>query len=340
MRIDKELIGQRIIIRNYEKSDLNFLTDMWFDEENGKYMSDPTAEYVDEVYQKALDTLGESKYGYYLLIALADTMESIGSFCIFPDEDKKVYDIGYCIHRNYWRSGYGSEAVSLVLDWLSEQGANKVTAEVAVENAASNALLQKFGFAVEKKTEFKKYNMDVRFDSYIYAKTLARTDNVIIRKAIPGDEQVLAYIQTESWKAAFAGILSPEELVRCTNLQKAEQMYHGVLRREGCNMAIELVNDHPHCIAAWGTNRCDLGNAVGELICIHSLQNNWAKGYGSAMMEFVLAQLQQANYESVILWVFEENTRARKFYEKHGFELTEQKKLANGISELMYMKNF
>lgn len=159
-----------------------------------------------------------------------------------------------------------------------------------------------------------------------------------IRKAVSGDEQVLAYIQTESWKAAFAGILSPEELVRCTNLEKAEQMYHIVLRREGCNMAIEFVDDQPHCIAAWGQNRCDLGDTVGELICIHSLQNNWAKGYGSAMMEYVLAQLKQAQYESVILWVFEANTRARKFYEKHGFELTEQKKLANGIAELMYMK--
>lgn len=163
-------------------------------------------------------------------------------------------------------------------------------------------------------------------------------DKVSIRKAVPGDEQVLAYIQTESWKAAFADILSTEELVRCTNLQRAKQMYHNVLRREGCNTAIELVDDHPHCIAAWGTNRCDLGDTVGELICIHSLQNNWAKGYGSAMMEYVLAQLQQANYESVILWVFEENIRARKFYEKHGFTLTEQKKLANGIAEVMYIK--
>ena len=162
--------------------------------------------------------------------------------------------------------------------------------------------------------------------------------NVIIRKAMPGDEQVLAYIQTESWKSAFAGILSPEELVRCTNLEKAEQMYRSILSREGCNMAIEFVADQPHCIAAWGKNRCDLGDVVGELICIHSLQNNWAKGYGSAMMEYVLAQLQKANYESVILWVFEANTRARKFYEKHGFELTEKKKMANGIVELMYMK--
>ena len=165
-------------------------------------------------------------------------------------------------------------------------------------------------------------------------------DDVIIRKAIPGDEQVLAYIQTESWKAAFAGILSPEELDLCTDLQKAEQMYHNVLRREECNMAIEFVNDCPHCIAAWGKNRCDLGDAVGELICIHSLKNNWAKGYGSTMMEYVLAQLQQAQYESVTLWVFEANNRARKFYEKHGFELTEQKKLANGIAELMYIKKF
>ena len=163
--------------------------------------------------------------------------------------------------------------------------------------------------------------------------------NVKIRKAEPGDEKILAHIQTESWKAAFAGILSPEELVRCTNMEKAEQMYHSVLRREGCNMAVELVNDQPHCIAAWGTNRCDLGDAVGELICIHSLKNGWGKGYGSAMMEYVLARFKQEGYKFVILWVFEANTRARKFYEKHGFELTEQKKMANGIAELMYKKN-
>lgn len=164
-------------------------------------------------------------------------------------------------------------------------------------------------------------------------------DKVMIRKAIPGDEQVLAYIQTESWKAAFAGILSPEELDRCTDLQNAEQMYRSILIRETCNIAIEFVDGRPHCIAAWGKNRCGLGDAVGELICIHSLQNNWAKGYGSAMMEYVLAQLQREPYESVILWVFEDNKRARRFYEKHGFALTEQKKLANGIAELMYKKS-
>ena len=103
-------------------------------------------------------------------------------------------------------------------------------------------------------------------------------------------------------------------------------------------MAISFTEDTPHCIAAWGKNRCDLGDAVGELICIHSLQDGWGKGYGSEMMKYVLNDLRQAQYKSVILWVFEANTRARRFYEKHGFKLTEQTKSFNGVTEVMYEK--
>ncbi|MBO5270525.1 MAG: GNAT family N-acetyltransferase [Clostridia bacterium] len=172
MKVTQSLYGKRICLRNYAESDLPFLTDMWFDAENGKYLSDPTREYVDETFQNALDTLGESQYGYYLVIELLDTKERIGSACMFPDEDKKVYDIGYCIHKSKWKQGYGGEALALMLEWLKENGASKVTAEVAAENLPSNMLLRKFGFEVEKITEFKKYNMDVRFDSYIYAKSL------------------------------------------------------------------------------------------------------------------------------------------------------------------------
>lgn len=162
----------QIRIRNYRESDLGFLTDMWFDEENGKYLSDPAREYVDEAFQKALDTLGESATGYYLVIELADTGERIGSCCMFPDETGKIYDIGYCIHKKFWRQGYGSEALSLMLDWMKAQGAGKVTAEVAVGNVPSNRLLGRLGFVVEKKAKFQKYHMDVCFDSYIYSKEL------------------------------------------------------------------------------------------------------------------------------------------------------------------------
>ena len=172
MKIESDLCGVHLHIRNYQESDLPFLTDMWFDKENGKYLSDPTKEYIDEAFQHALDTLGESQFGYYLVIELADSHEPVGSCCMFPDESGKVYDIGYCIHKDKWRMGYGSEAVSLILMWMKSRSVKKVTAEVAVCNIPSNSLLQKLGFQIEKKASFKKYNMDTVFESYIYMKLL------------------------------------------------------------------------------------------------------------------------------------------------------------------------
>lgn len=59
-----------------------------------------------------------------------------------------------------------------MLEWLNNHGAKKVMAEVAADNLPSNRLLQKFGFTVEKTSIFPKYNMNVKFDSNIYAKEL------------------------------------------------------------------------------------------------------------------------------------------------------------------------
>ena len=172
MKIHNVLSGNQLIIRDYKKTDLNFLLSMWLDEENGKYMSDPTREYVDAAYQKALDTLEENSNGYYLVLETAVSKILVGSCCIFQDKQQKSCDIGYCIHKDYWQKGYGSEMLSLLLDWIRKQGWETVTAEVAVDNIASNALLKKFHFKVIKNTSFKKYNMDVSYKSYLYMKKL------------------------------------------------------------------------------------------------------------------------------------------------------------------------
>lgn len=171
MKLNESLIGEQIAIRNYSRGDLAFLTGMWLDEENGKYLSDPTGEFVNERYQQVLDGLENSRDGYYLVVELANGGGPVGSAGIFPAEDG-VYDIGYCIHKSYWRRGLGSETVALLLSWLRAHGAQRVMAEVAVENLPSNRLLQKFGFTVERSSRFQKYNMDVTFDSYIYQKAL------------------------------------------------------------------------------------------------------------------------------------------------------------------------
>lgn len=174
MKLDTELTGARVYIRDYRPADLDFAAGMWMDGENGKYLSDPAWDYVDAPFQRALDTLQDSPLGYYLTVCLNGTGERIGTCCIFPDEGREEYDIGYCVHKSQWGRGFGTEIVRLAVDWVRTQGGKRVTAEVADANRGSRSLLEKCGFEMGQASEFEKYHMGVRYPSHIYQLTLVR----------------------------------------------------------------------------------------------------------------------------------------------------------------------
>ena len=74
-----------------------------------------------------------------------------------------------------------------------------------------------------------------------------------------------------------------------------------------------------------------------ELIAIHSLPENWHKGFGSMMMDKVLSDIKDAGYSEVMLWVFTGNNRARAFYEKKGFVVTDKVNPCLGTEEVCYL---
>ena len=160
-----------------------------------------------------------------------------------------------------------------------------------------------------------------------------------IERTKPGDEADLAYIQTESWKAAFRDILSPEILESCTQLGKATSMYRRLLEQDKGNGYLLRVDGRPHCIAWWDATRETDMPGYAELICIHSLRDNWRKGYGSKMMERVLQDVRSAGFSKIMLWVFEGNTRARQFYSRHGFAFSGKRKISLEQTELCYKKS-
>ena len=159
-----------------------------------------------------------------------------------------------------------------------------------------------------------------------------------IEQVKPGDEAVLAYIQTESWKAGFKDILSAEVLDRCTQIDKATAMYRRLLEQDIGNGYLLKVGGGPHCIAWWDTTREKDMPGYAELICIHSLQDKWREGYGSRMMDKVLTDVSAAGYSKIMLWVFEANTRARRFYEAHGFTPNGKIKPDSEPAEICYEK--
>ena len=66
-----------------------------------------------------------------------------------------------------------------------------------------------------------------------------------IRKVQKRDANAPAYIQTESWKAAFAGIPDTETLAKCTNINRAAGMYQRLLDKNIGNGYILSADGNP-----------------------------------------------------------------------------------------------
>ena len=162
----------------------------------------------------------------------------------------------------------------------------------------------------------------------------------LIRKVQQGDESALAYIQTESWKAAFEGILDADTLMRCTNMDRATEMYRRLLDENIGHGYLLFVDGKAHCLAYWDAARDAEFIGKAELIAIHSLPDNWHKGYGGQMMDWVLQDIKEAGYPEVVLWVFRDNHRARAFYEAKGFRLTDISRPLLDTEEVLYSKRW
>lgn len=159
-----------------------------------------------------------------------------------------------------------------------------------------------------------------------------------IVKAHLGDESRFARIQIDSWKAAYSDILSEDCISRYLDLEHVISIYHNILENGRGNGLIMQVDGEDHCISYWDKARSFEDDEMAELICIHSLQNRWRNGFGSIMMQEVFKEVKNAGYSKICLWVFEENIRARRFYEANGFIKTDKSQQALGTIEVCYMK--
>ena len=69
------------------------------------------------------------------------------------------------------------------------------------------------------------------------------------------------------------------------------------------------------------------GTKVAKLFVEPVLQGN---GIGAKLLEFAVTE-KQANH----LWALEKNEKAIRFYERHGFHVTEEKKLEEDTTEYL-----
>ena len=74
-----------------------------------------------------------------------------------------------------------------------------------------------------------------------------------------------------------------------------------------------------------------------EIVAIHTLPESHGTGLGAALLTEALNQIGS---QTVFLWAFEKNARARRFYEKHGFRWDGSRRVSefDGAIEVRYVK--
>ena len=128
-----------------------------------------------------------------------------------------------------------------------------------------------------------------------------------VRIAEFDDMKQAGHIMSVSFRTAFGDFVSQQTMDACAQEDNCIALLEGIFQ-EG---KVHFMMGENSGMLAWQQTE----NGV-EIIAIHTLPESRGTGLGHAMLTEALSQIGN---QPVFLWAFKENTRAHRFYEKHGF---------------------
>lgn len=136
-----------------------------------------------------------------------------------------------------------------------------------------------------------------------------------IRRVTKDDDPFeISKIYEISWKYAYQGMISQNYL---DNIPKGK--WADSINRVGINSLILIECDRIIGTASFCESRWEKYNDYGEIVSLYLLPDYIGKGYGRLLLDKCIEELKQCGFSKVLLWVLEDNHRAKKFYEKNGF---------------------
>jgi GNAT superfamily N-acetyltransferase len=150
-----------------------------------------------------------------------------------------------------------------------------------------------------------------------------------VRRALPADAEGFVRAHEASWDATIGAIVG-------RSLGELAPFPERVARfRAG-------VEEPPPHTGAWVAERD--GEIVGiavragaELRDLYVVPEAWGRGVAKELMEATLADIRADDFAEALLWVGEENARARRFYEREGWTQSKQTRASVlGPSEVQY----
>ena len=148
-----ELETERLYLRKITEKDLDDLYKLLSDPDVAKYeyfhpvKSDTETRRFIKRYETELMDLEEITWG----LSLKESGRLIGTLCLGDfDDDARRAEIGYAVTKNFWGSGYATEAAEAVLKYGFEvMNLNRIEATVTPGNEGSLKVLRKLNFTLE-----------------------------------------------------------------------------------------------------------------------------------------------------------------------------------------------
>jgi len=139
---------------------------------------------------------------------------------------------------------------------------------------------------------------------------------IAIRTARPGDAHRIARIDVETWRAAYAGILTTPFLVGLS-VRRREVGWASVIEREPRDVRVALDADGEIVgFGSCGRNR-DGHEFAGEVFTLYVAPDWQNRGIGRQLLLALFGRLVAQGCGSVIIWVLRDNS-ARFFYQRLG----------------------
>lgn len=157
-----------------------------------------------------------------------------------------------------------------------------------------------------------------------------------IRRATVADAAAIAAVHVLTWQAAYAHAFPAEYLERLDVAARESRWIDWLA--EGQDVFVAEIDGRVVAFTWVGPSRDPY--ADGELYAIYALPEAWGSGAGHALMEAGIGALRDAGYSEAILWVLEDNPRARRFYEREGWTFDDAHKedefLGFRVAEVRY----
>jgi L-amino acid N-acyltransferase YncA len=141
-----------------------------------------------------------------------------------------------------------------------------------------------------------------------------------VRRGTREDAAGVARVWVQSWNESYAGLLTEEELARRT-VEVRAQHWRNAFAESNASLWVAEEADRIVGFAVGGPTRdedLDPG-LIGEVSAIYLVAPAIGKGIGRELLERTLDDLRAAGMREAVLWVLDENRRARAFYEKWGW---------------------